>query len=412
MRPDRSSLRVALACTDPGIPLFGRKGASIHLQEVGRAFLRAGHRPLFLTPRTGGLPSSDLEGVPVIRLPMPRGPHQAARERAIHHTDAALLDALRRLGPFDLVMQRYSLFSHAGMRFARETRTPGVLEVNAPLTDEQARHRSLVDRSGAEAATRRALEAADLVVAVSPAVARWAHATAPASRVKVIPNGVDPSRFAEAPVRDLSRPGATMNLGFVGTLKPWHGLSTLLQAVAVLADGGGAWRLTLVGDGPERASLEREAEELGISAFLTFAGAVPHGRIPEILASFDVALAPYPPPGPGGFYFSPLKVMEYLASGLPVVASRVATLETLIESGTHGVLVEPGDPVRLANAVRELRRDPERRRSMGRAGRDLVTRKHTWDGVVASILEGVGLDRVGPEGEVHADPLARLMGGG
>ena len=392
-RPGPRRLCVAVACTDPGIPVFGQKGASIHLQEVLRAFLRAGHRPVLFTPRPGGAAPPGLEDIPVVSLPPAEGADAGAREEAMRQTDTALLEALERGGPFDLVLQRYSLFSDAGMRVARQTGTPGILEVNAPLVDEQARHRTLVDRAGAVAGTRRALEAADLIVAVSPAVARWTRTMAPAaaSRVKVVPNGVDPTRFLRAPIRDLEPSDAVMHLGFVGTLKPWHGVSALLDALARLIRGGGAWHVTLVGDGPERDALEHQAEVLGVARHVTFLGAVPHERIPGLLAGFDVALAPYPDPGDDGFYFSPLKVMEYLAAGVPVVASRVGTLESLIESGTHGLLVEPGNPDALATALKELRRQPDLRRSLGEAGHNLVRQRHTWDGVVETLLEGVGL---------------------
>jgi hypothetical protein len=105
----------------------------------------------------------------------------------------------------------------------------------------------------------------------------------------------------------------------------------------------------------------------------------------------DVAVAPYPAPGPGGFYFSPLKVLEYMAAGLPVVASRVATIEEMIEPGRHGFSWNPAAPRRWPGAMEALRRDPDGRARLGAAARARVESRYTWDQVVARILSLAGL---------------------
>jgi glycosyltransferase involved in cell wall biosynthesis len=104
-----------------------------------------------------------------------------------------------------------------------------------------------------------------------------------------------------------------------------------------------------------------------------------------------VAVAPYPPLEQ--FYFSPLKVYEYLAAGLPVVATRVGELPTALDEGRLGVLVPPGEPVALADALARLRDDPAERRRLGRAGRDAAVRHHDWTSGVARTLELSGATR-------------------
>jgi glycosyltransferase involved in cell wall biosynthesis len=397
-----TGLRIACVCTDPGIPTFGCKGSSVHVQEVLRALLRVGHRPELFTPRPGGAAPRDLNDVPVHRLPAPDASQTAEREVQARELDRELGSALADTGPFDLVYQRYALWSDAGMRYARCHGIPAILEVNAPLVEEQARHRSLVDRSTAEAVTRSAILHADHVVAVSDVVARWVRSIGevePASKVHVIPNGVDPHRFPAGtrhPARNGSEP---FTLGFVGTLKPWHGLTVLLDAFRLLVDGGADAKLLLVGDGPERGRLESEVARAGLGPRVTFTGSVAPARIPALLGAMHVAVAPYPAPGPGGFYFSPLKVLEYMAAGLPVVASRVATIEEMIESGRHGVLVEPGSAEALAGAMDALRRDPDARARLGAAARARVESRYTWDQVVARILDAAGLPPANPDPE-------------
>src|SRR5260370_6905525 len=93
-----------------------------------------------------------------------------------------------------------------------------------------------------------------------------------------------------------------------------------------------------------------------------------------------------PSPNLPHFYFSPLKVYEYMAAGLPVVASRIGQLEDLIKPDVNGLLVPPGDAPALAAALDRLQADPKLRTRLGRMGRMMVLSQYTWDRVVQEIL--------------------------
>ena len=136
-------MRIAYICADMGVPVFGRKGSSIHVQEIIRAFIRQGARvELFATRFDGGRPAG-FDGVVIHRLPVPpKNSDGAARERAALEANRTLMDLLKREGSFDIVYERYSLWSYAGMEYARDIGMTGVLEVNAPLIEEQAQHRT------------------------------------------------------------------------------------------------------------------------------------------------------------------------------------------------------------------------------------------------------------------------------
>src|SRR5258707_1509695 len=260
-------MRIAYITADPGVPVFGSKGCSIHVQEVLRALAgRGAEIELFATNCAGEPPP----GLGQVRLhPLPPAPKGdlASREQKCLLANEPLRATLEREGPFSLVYERHSLWSFAAMEYARASGTPGLLEVNAPLIDDQAEHRRLVDRAGAERATERALSAATAMVAVSDEVGEYL-ASFPAARgkVHVVPNGVNPERFPPNLKPSLPAAPGTFTVGFAGSMKPWHGLGTLLEAFERLHGRNRDSRLLLVGGGAGREPLAAEASSRGLGS--------------------------------------------------------------------------------------------------------------------------------------------------
>lgn len=401
--------RVAYVCADPGIPVFGTKGASVHIQEIVRAWRDRGADVEVYAVRLGDpehVPA-DLADLVVHHVPVGRigsgsasgddAGATARREVAQRQACAEIARRVVAAAP-DVVYERYSLFStvlHAARRGLGEG-IRAVLEVNAPLIDEQREHRVLVDEVGAEGALRAQVAAADVVACVSGRVAEWVHervgldegpCAAPGevahggaglvgqASVLVVPNGVNTDRI-QAVTPDLDGDPVVV---FVGTLKPWHGVEDLVRAAALAQR---PWRLRIVGDGPQRAAVEQAAAEHGLTVELT--GAVAPEQIPAALEGALVAVAPYP--DSGDHYFSPLKVYEYGAAALPVVASRIGQIPTVVEDGRTGLLVPPSDPPALAAAIDSLVADPDAARRMGAEARRLMEREHSWGHVLAATL--------------------------
>ena len=392
-------MKIAYLCSDPGVPVYGDKGASVHVRELTRAWQRLGHDMTVLAARPGGNPPSDY-GVPVVaakpepideRLAAllrtdPSAGEDVARDvRAILAAASLRQKALPLLRSFqpDLVYERFALFGTAGIAVARELGVPLILEVNAPLSQEQERHRGLAYGATARELERHVLRSVDHVVAVSSALQRWLVAAGVSpERITVLPNAVDPARFDPGHVE-----GGTVRgrlgladqpvVGFVGTLKPWHDVDTLVRAIALLRRRTPAPRLLVVGAGPERERLEKLARINGIGAATTFTGPVPHAGVAPYIGAFDVAVVPYGRERTS--YFSPLKLFEYLAAGRPVVAADVGDIRHCIRHGETGLLYPAGDTDALADAIGALLADRSRASSLARAGREHVGAHHTWE---------------------------------
>jgi len=187
----------------------------------------------------------------------------------------------------------------------------------------------------------------------------------PAHRVETIRNGVNLSRFGtlsrlEAR-RALGLAETAVIVGTVGRLVPVKDQASLLAAIALLAQRGVCTTVVLAGDGPLRPDLEAKAASLGLADRVKMLGHRPD--VEAVLAALDVFVLPSVSEGLSN------TILEAMASGLPVVATRVGGADELVEEGTTGLLVEPGDPKALGLAIEQLVSDPARRADMGNKAR-------------------------------------------
>jgi len=282
-----------------------------------------------------------------------------------------LLAGVARLGRPDVIYERYSLGHQAGLDCANRLGIPFVLEVNAPLVAEAFAHRPETLGSEDGVVERRLFVESDLVAVVSdPLKSIVARSRGTERGVVVIPNGCDPDRFRVPP----HRKGGRIRLAFLGHPKPWHGAASLPGLVATLRTAGLDVDLLVIGEGPGADHVIERAEELGVSPFIRVTGAVPDSLVSDFLADSDILVAPYPRLRP--FYFCPLKLIEGMAAGLPVVTTAQGDLPGML--GDAGVTVAAGDDVAFLRAVADLIRDPDRRRRMGEVGRRRARERFSW----------------------------------
>jgi len=185
-------------------------------------------------------------------------------------------------------------------------------------------------------------------------------------KIEVTYLGVDPREFTPRPFRAAPDP---FRIACVGQLAPVKGQQVLLAAIELLAREGRRVHLRIAGDGPERASLERDIARRGLAGHVALEGFLNQDKLRELYAATDVLALPSLAEG------LPVVLMEAMAMEIPCIASRITGIPEIIEHETDGLLVAPGDPVALARAIARLIDDAGLRQRMGQRGRRKILDK-------------------------------------
>ena len=370
-------MRLAYVCTDKGVPIYGRKGCSVHVQEMLRAFKNLGANITIFATRTEGDPPGDIKDMALVPLPVFQTFKNEISIGQCQKANDQLKDFLKQHGPFDFIYERNALWSYAAMEYAHDHSIPGLLEMNAPLIAEQANYRQLVNRQMAEVVVQRTYDAATTILAVSKEVGASLNSSSLKSKVIVVPNGVNQALYKTLKTVENTEDHDFIIIGFVGSYKPWHGLANLVTVFSELYERYPQARLLIVGDGPKRAEITQQVRDLGLTEVVEMTGAVSPVDIPRYLQRMHISVAPYPENVK--FYFSPLKVFEYMAAGCAVVASRVGQLEDIIEHEVDGLLFDPNDLNQMVEAIKRLIEDVAYRISLGQTARLKILDQYTWE---------------------------------
>ena len=226
-----------------------------------------------------------------------------------------------------------------------------------------------------------AMKRADLVIPIARGIRdELAHRGIDSGKLRIVPNGVDTSKFIPIPRDELrARPLGLENhfvVGFIGSMRRLEGLSTLVEAYRICRDRGVTFGLVLVGDGPDRSSVERRARELGLDDAV-FTGNVPHGEVASWYSIMDVVVYPRIR-AVITERVTPLKPLEVMALGKVCVGSDVGGLTELIEDGKTGKIFRSGDAEHLAEVLMMLKESPALMRHLGDAALDYVRSEREW----------------------------------
>jgi glycosyltransferase involved in cell wall biosynthesis len=370
-------------------------GYTIRTHEIVLAQKAAGLDPHVVT-RTGfpvtqgtldGRRVVTLDGIPYHRLLPWRLPSRADKAAALSVELAAKLT--EQVKPSVLHAASNYVNAVTALAIGKSHGLPVVYEVRGFWEDTWlSRHPDATDLAASELYRRnrdletRCMLAADLVVTLGEAMRDEIVARGvPAEKVLIVPNAVSeeflgPLPDATALRQQLGiRPGEHV-IGEVSSLVPHEGIGTLLEATRLLRARGLPVRALIVGDGPERAALQRQAD-LGLGETAIFTGRVPATKVREFHALLDVFVVPRTPDRVCQLV-TPLKPVEAMASGLCVVTSEVKALAEIIKPDVTGALTIPEDPVALADTLELLVGSPDIRRKLGDNAREWVARDRTW----------------------------------
>lgn len=277
----------------------------------------------------------------------------------------------------DVILARTFEYEWTPMVVARILNCPLVLEVHTPFYIER------IFQNRGESRLLRRLETA----LWQSASAIWVH-TGELKRI-VVSNGVDERQVSRIPfgietggARRASTPDdGPIRIAFVGSFYPWHGMDVLLHAFALARETVPDLRLTMIGDGIMRAKSEAIAHELGVGDAVEFTGWVSQETMRKRLGEAQVGVAPYL--DLKQFYFEPVKVLDYMAAGLAIVASKSEAVSDLLNGGKAGILVPPEDPNALAVALVKLANDTTLRNDLARAAH---SKTPSWQTTAAAVV--------------------------
>ena len=360
-------MRILYTAVDTPIP--GTDGGSVHVQELCLALARRHHDIQVAAPR--GVDQRSLPaGLVVRRLRRP--------PRFLEWTAAGQIRHIAQDFEPDVIVDRFYTFGGGGIWAAHQAGIPAVLEVNSPARPYPGSWRDGLDRLSLLRPVDRwrcqVLDWSDAVYTTS------VHLVPPRlqAAVTVVTNGVDIERFRPGPTR--SNP--PLCGVYASSFRAWHGAEDLVEAVRLCVARGVELEITCLGEGPRLAAARQAADRADLSGAIRFVGRVPFAEVPSYLAAADVGLAPFDPKAFSalklGWFWSPIKIFEYLAAGLPVVTIDIEEMHRLLPSSVAR-FYPPGDAEALATTLEYWATHRTVLREAGAEARRLAVSRYTWD---------------------------------
>lgn len=368
------------------------KGASTHILHNIRGLVNSQFDVHLITPSDGVLPMEDeIEGARITRIPQDLSLNFLARAS---HFGKSVFTHLVMQPDYDIVHYR-SIWD--GLSIAQNKMRLGyktIFEVNGLPSIELKYHYPGIDANllakikEQEIAT---LHLSDAIVCPSNVTRDYiASLGLSRKRVTVIPNGVSPSDFPASPLPP--REGRVPVLLYIGTLADWQGLEIIIRALPKILEKHTV-QLRIVGRGRsrQRKLLSKQIRKLGLEGSVVIQPAVTHHEVPALIADSDICIAPL---GLNDRNVTqgacPIKVLEYMASSRPLIASNMPIVRELVREDMDGLLFSPNDPEDLARQVLALLGDFELSKRLSDCATERARRKFTWHKAQKKLLKVYG----------------------
>ena len=376
-------MRILYVASDQVVP--GTTGGSVHVLEVARGLAERGHEVHAVVHAEPCAPDRELlHGVHLHRISW-FPDHRLFRLRA----RPRIVALARELRP-DVVMERYYNFGGEGILSALSLGVPSLLEVNSPLIDHRGSLKALLDGLLVVRPLRRHRErlvraSKVLVSPLREIVPEFARAKTETVTWGANVASFTPERRSDAVRASLGIPEGAVAVLFSGSFRAWHGVHVFEEAARRLA--GRTDLFFLLAGGGRAHAVGYRGRRLGSQ---------PYARMPDLVAACDVGVAPYDTARLAqlalGFYWSPLKIFEYMASGLPSVTIPRFPLTEIVRDGQEGLHFRERDAADLAEKLGRLADDVTLRRRLGASARARVVERYSWQKhceQLEKVLEGI-----------------------
>lgn len=363
--------------------IASKDGQYVHIESIIKEMRKQGHEVFVVAPSVAENSEFGSSGgwVSKLRSLIPSGVSELLEFCYSFFVFFKLLVAIKKYKP-DVIYERYNLFLPAGIWVKKLFKLPMQLEVNSPLYNERKEYGGLTLSWLAKWSEHYTWKNSDRVLPVTHVLAQYIVAAGvDKSKVEVIPNGVDSTMFAPQQLSCRSKVfDNKLVVGFVGFCREWHQLDAVLERLARMKNPN--IHFLLVGDGPVIESLNSQAESLGFTSAFTATGLVSRDEIPYWLDQIDIALQPAVTP-----WASPLKMIEYLAKGLAIVAPNSPNIKELLVHNSNALLFEEGNKEQMVAQIESLIVDTELRKKLQKeASKTILLKKLTWENNTRAIL--------------------------
>ncbi len=291
----------------------------------------------------------------------------------------------------DFIYDRYMIFNASCVLIGKRYGIPVFLEVNAPLALERYEQpdEKLYLKRLAFFLEKWICSNSFRTIAVSTPLKNYLVSIGvPDKRILVMPNGVDPEKFKpkgeknEELLRKCGFCEEDIIIGFLGILRPWHGIEILLDAFRQAAMQIKNLKLLIIGDGPIRFEIEQRIQRLGIHEKVYISGTIPHTIVPHYVNLFDIAISPK-----ATFYSSPMKILEYMALRKAVIAPNTKNIRDILTNGVDGLLFSGSHHEELKKCIIKLAQNLGLRRKLGEAARKKIIEKRNWKNIAQLISQ-------------------------
>ena len=284
----------------------------------------------------------------------------------------------------DLVIARLDVFVYSPVKLSKKFKIPFIIEIDSPRSYEKIKYQTeyRVTKSLLRWMEIKFIESGKAGFSVSRKIKEhFVNRGVPDDFITVIPNGADVDRFSpeisSTQVREKYDLRESVVVGFVGSFIFWHGVENLTSIIKNNLSKYDNVKFLMVGQGgPLEPLLKKFVSDNKFEEQVIFTGHVPHDDVPQYISAMDILLAPYP--DIDFFYYSPVKIYEYMSCGKPVISTKIGQIAELIEDGKTGFLTKPNDIKKISSRISDLIENQKLREQVGKAARAEILKNHTW----------------------------------